>query len=144
MEVKLKRGQKLCRNCNTINGVRSFNCKSCNSPFAMKKVRKTILVDGKVKRNFITDHKTLQKGDYIRVFKKGGPYHLDKDGNKNYLCHKGKYTVDRIMEDGIMVHSQYGGSEFLYMGPKMISPILDTLIRAPHKITLITKGVRDV
>ena len=29
---KLKRGQKMCKNCSTINGVRSFNCKNCNHP----------------------------------------------------------------------------------------------------------------
>ena len=141
--TKLKRGQKMCKNCQTINGVRSFNCKNCSHPFKMKGTRKTITVNGKIKRNFITDHKTLEKGDYIRVFKKGGPYHLDPAGNKNYLCRKGKYTVDKVTDNGIMVYSQYGGFEFLYMGPVEKSPVLDTIIRAPHKITLINKGKKD-
>lgn len=142
--IKLKRGQKMCQNCQTINGVRSFNCKNCNHPFKMKGTRKTVTIDGKIKRNFLTNHLELKAGDYIRVFKKGGPYHLDAEGNKNYLCRKGKYTVDSVTPDGIMVHSKYGSHEFLYMGPVMKSPILDTIIRAPHKITLATRGIRDV
>lgn len=40
METKLTRGQKRCKKCNTINGVRSFNCKSCQNSFEMKKSRK--------------------------------------------------------------------------------------------------------
>ena len=38
--MKTKRGQKLCASCNTINGVRSFECKNCGEQFKMKKGRK--------------------------------------------------------------------------------------------------------
>ena len=39
--MKTKRGQKLCKKCNAINGVRAYNCKKCNDPFPMKKKQKT-------------------------------------------------------------------------------------------------------
>jgi len=142
---KLKRGQKLCKKCNTINGVRSFNCKNCNNPFEMKKARKTVIINGvvKVRKNFVSDYKSLVKGDRIKVLKGSGPYHTDETGNKTYLGSKGKYTVDRVMDDGIMVSSQYGSHEFLYMGPVMTSPMLDTLTRAPFKIILLKKRPED-
>jgi hypothetical protein len=63
---------------------------------------------------------------------------------RNYLCRKGKYTVSQVLEDGIIVSSQYGGHEFLYMGPVMVSPVLETITRSPHKITLINKGANNV
>ena len=41
MEVKLKQGQKLCKNCNDVNPIRSFNCKSCKFVFIQKTKEKS-------------------------------------------------------------------------------------------------------
>lgn len=151
---KLKRGQKMCKNCSTINGVRSFNCKNCNHPFVMKSGKKApteevaVITSKKVKRFKInktrkipvSDHTTLFKGDLIKVVQGSGPFHTDQDGNINYLGNKGKYTVSEILPDGIMVSSPYGSREFLYMGPEVKSPVMDSITRAPHKVILLKKA----
>ena len=134
---KLKRGQKLCTNCNTVNGVRSFNCKSCGNAFTMKKARKTLNTKG---RGLVVDFKSLSKGDMIKVLKGSGPFHVGQDGERNYIGSKGKYRVDQVMEDGIMAVTTNGTHEFLYMGPVVQSTSLDTITRAPHKVVLIKKA----
>lgn len=142
MQIKVGRGQKLCRSCNTINGVRSFNCKNCNHPFAMKKDKKNphkVNVSIKANPNIITDHTKLIPGDRIKVLKASGPYHTDENGNKHYIGNKGKYLVDKILDNGIMAVTQFGSHEFLYMGPEMKSPELETLTRAPYKMVLMKK-----
>lgn len=137
---KLKRGQKMCKNCNTINGVRSFNCKNCNHPFIMKKPPKSEMVGNKrVSTARTVDYKTLSKGDVIKVLKGSGPYHTNENGDRTYLGNKGKYTVDRVVEDGIMAIGQHGSHEFLYMGETQQSNMLETLTRAPYKFVLLRK-----
>jgi len=133
---KLKRGQKLCKNCNTINGVRSFNCKKCLSPFVMKKRKKLFSKSA----HFISDYTQLERGDIIKVLGGNGLYHTDEEGNRHYLVNRGKYTVDKVVKNGIMAMTQYGSYEFLYMGPEEKSPILTTLTRSPHKIILVKKA----
>lgn len=139
---KLKRGQKLCKGCNTINGVRSFNCKSCGNAFSMKKPPKNGIVirqGVKVGNSPTVDYKSLSKGDIIKVLKGSGPYHTNESGEKTYLGTKGKYTVDSIVQDGIMVVNQNGAHEFLYMGEVVTSSMLNTLTRSPYKIILLKK-----
>jgi len=140
--IKLKRGQKLCTYCNTINGVRSFNCKSCNSPFTMKKKRKNTpaLNAARINRNLIVDYTTLSKGDKIKVLKGSGPYYIAESGEKQYLGNKGIFVVDSLLSNGIMAVSKYGSIEFLYMGQEEKSNVLDNIIRSPYKIALISKG----
>lgn len=141
---KLKRGQKLCRNCNTINGVRSFNCKNCNHPFVMKSGPK----DGtlkkkklkKFRKHLVEDYNTLCPGDLIKVVQGTGPYHTDGEGVKHPIGNKGKYRVKTILPNGIMVSSDYGCQEFLYMGPVVQSPTVETVTRAPHKLILLKKA----
>ena len=141
---KLKRGQKMCRNCNTINGVRSFNCKSCNHAFVMKSGPK----DGtfkkkkikKFRKQMVEDYTTLLPGDIIKVVQGTGPYHTDHEGVKHSIGNKGKYRVKSILSNGVMVCSDYGCQEFLYMGPVMPSPTVDTVTRAPHKVILLKRA----
>lgn len=145
MDIKLKRGQKLCRNCNTINGVRSFNCKNCNNPFSMNKPRKHLPTKRivKVLKSLVKDFTQLNPGDKIKVLKGSGPYHTDENGIKHYIGNSGKFSVDRIVSNGIMAVTQYGAHEFLYMGPEMKSPDLETLTRAPYKVILIKRKEED-
>ena len=142
METKLKRGQKLCKSCNTINGVRSYNCKSCNSPFIMNKKRKNTpaLNAARINRNLIADYTTLSKGDKIKVLKGSGPYYIAESGEKQYLGNKGIFVVDSILGNGIMAVSKYGAIEFLYMGREEQSSIMDNIIRSPYKIALVSKA----
>jgi len=142
METKLKRGQKLCKNCNTINGVRSFNCKECNSPFTMNKKRKNTPANNaaRINRNLIVDYTTLSKGDKIKVLKGSGPYYIGESGEKQYLGNSGFFSVDNVLSNGIMAVSKYGSIEFLYMGQEEKSNILDNIIRSPYKIALVHKA----
>ena len=128
--MKTKRGQKLCSNCKTINGVRSYECKQCGNKFKMKRGR----VGPKNKR--VEDHTTLHKGDLIRVVGGSGSYYLDKLGDKHYFTDRGKYTVREIHKDYILANGSYGSS-YLYMGKKRRSKLLDCLWDAPHKIMLL-------
>lgn len=140
---KLKRGQKMCRNCNTINGVRSFTCKSCGHAFVMKSspkhggIKKTKIK--KFRKQPVDDHTTLLPGDLIKVVQGTGPYHTDSEGVKHSIGNKGKYRVKSVVSNGVMVSSDYGCQEFLYMGPVMQSPTVDTITRAPHKVILLRR-----
>lgn len=136
---KLKRGQKLCKNCNTVNGVRSYNCKSCHSPFVMNKVKKNPRFP-KFSKRLVKDLSLLEKGDKIKVLQGSGTYHIDSDGNKHYLGNPGIYTVDFINGDTIMAVNKYGTLEQIYMGPEKPSTIMDNLMRAPHKVIIISKA----
>ena len=117
--IEKKRGQKLCEKCNTPNGVRAYECKNCDYPFKMKKYRK----GSKKKR--VDDFTTLQKGDEIRVVGGSGPYYTNEDGEKIYLTDRGKYIVKKVDDTGIHTHGKHG-HDYLYMGKKCPSPILDS------------------
>lgn len=128
--MQVKRGQKLCKQCNTINGVRSFNCKNCGHPFVMKKSYK------KKKRQIVEDYTTLKSGDRIKIIGGSGPYYLSKDGIRHYFTDRGKYVVDKIVKDGIIASGRCG-SEFFYMGKETRSPLLKSIVRSPHKVILL-------
>lgn len=131
-KVKIKRGQKLCKTCNTINGVRSFFCKNCDAEFKMKKARRGI------RKKRIEDYKTLTRGDIIKVVGGSGPYYLDKKGDKHYFVDRGKYTVQSTDSQGIRVYGKHGYG-YLYMGKKCKSDLLDSIIKVPCKIVLLNK-----
>ena len=128
--MKTKRGQKLCSNCETMNGVRSYECKQCGTKFKMKRVRLG------PKNQRVEDHTTLNKGDVIRVEGGSGSYYLDKEGDKHYFTDRGKYTVFGIYKDYILAIGPYG-TTILYMGKKRRSKLLDSMWDAPHKILLL-------
>ena len=128
--MKTKRGQKLCSNCETINGVRSYECKQCGTKFKMKRGRLG------PKNQRVEDHTALNKGDLIRVVGGSGSYYLDKEGEKHYFTDRGKYTVFGIYQDYILAIGPYG-TTILYMGKKRRSKLLDSMWDAPHKILLL-------
>ena len=130
MTVKIKRGQKLCQSCNTINGVRSFECKNCGAEFKMKKFRR-----GK-RKVLVTNHLDLIKGNLIRVVGGSGPYYEDNNGERHYLIDRGKYTVDHVDNNGIHAYGSTGYN-YLYMGEIRKSNILDSIIKSPCKILLL-------
>jgi len=132
--MKLKRGQKLCKNCNGINGARSHVCKHCNHEFAIganaknkaPKIRKT------KKYEEITDWTSLQSGDRIKVIGRSGNYYVNSNGERQYLTDAGLYTIKDIDELGLHVYS--GGYGYIYMGPEVPSDIIPNMYRSPHKI----------
>ena len=128
--MKTKRGQKLCSNCQTINGVRSYECKQCGTKFKMKRQRLG------PKNKQVEDHTTLCRGDLIRVVGGSGSYYEDKEGDKHYFTDRGKYTVREIHKDYILAIGPYG-TTCLYLGQKRRSRLLDSMWDAPHKIMLL-------
>ena len=130
--MKTKRGQKICKKCNAINGVRAYNCKKCDDPFPMKKPQKH-------KRLLVEDYTTLKKGDIIRVVGGSGPYHIDENNDRHYLTDRGVYIVKEIDDKGIHAYGtgMYTGYSFLYMGRKRKSNLCYNLYSSPHKIFLL-------
>ena len=132
--MKLKRGQKLCKNCNGINGARSRVCKHCNHEFAIgtnaknkpPKVRKT------KKYEEITDWTSLQSGDRIKVIGRSGNYYVNQDGERQYLTDAGIYTIKDVDSSGL--HLYDGGYGYIYMGPEVPSDTIPNMYRSPHKI----------
>ena len=135
MTVKVKRGQKICSHCNTANGVRSYECKSCGQEFTMKKKPKGI------RKKQVENFKTLQKGDWIKVVGGSGPYYEDSEGERAYFVNRGKYKVEYTDNEGIHAHGD-SGYNYLYMGKSCPSPLLDSIIRSPCKILLL-KNMTD-
>lgn len=127
---KLGRGRKVCSHCQTINGVRSYECKNCGQEFKMKKAPKGI------RKKRIEDFKTLQKGDWIKVVGGSGPFFTDEYGEKSYMVDRGKYLVDHIDNQGIHAYGDTGYN-YLYMGKRCPSPMLESITRSPCKILLL-------
>jgi len=128
--IKKKRGQKICEKCNCVNGVRAYECKECDHPFKMKKYRK-----GNKKKQ-VEDHKTLNKGDLIRVVGGNGCHYIDSKGDKHYFTDRGKYIVMSTDNQGILTRGKHG-YQYIYMGKYRQSKLLDTCYDAPHKIILL-------
>ena len=136
--MKLKRGQKLCKNCQTINAARQRICIECKKPFQLKNTPI---------KNEIKDWKSLQKGDAFRVINGTGSYYILKrdcsegqEGDKLFIGSKGKYIVKGIEYNGIRACSiSPSGSfshEFVYMGKNMFCKELSIHKRA-HRIVKI-------
>ena len=136
--MKLKRGQKCCKNCQTINAARQRICIECRKPFQLKNTPI---------KNEVKDWKDLQKGDMFRVVNGTGPYYVLKrdcgegqEGEKLFIGSKGKYIVKKIDHNGIQAWSiSPPGSfshEFVYMGKNGYCEELNLHQRA-HRIIKI-------
>lgn len=140
--MKLKRGQKLCKTCNEINGARAYTCKKCNAEF-ISISKKT----GKVKRRFKKyediDWCALTKGDRIKVIGRSGNYYINDMGEKTYMSDPGIYTVQQKDDKGLLVYSSNGGFGYIYMGPEIQSDLIDNMYRSPHKIVKVNTPVRE-
>ena len=127
-----RRGIKICDNCGAENGVRSYECKACEHPFKMKKVRK-----GR-KSRLVTDWTELSQGEKIRVVGGSGPFYEDAEGERQYLTDRGMYTVLRNERDGLWVRADQGSDSFLWMRGTMKSPLGTGITRQPHKILKVS------
>ena len=140
--MKLKRGQKLCKNCNQINGARAHTCKHCNNEFKSGSVSKNKPGKIRKKKKFeeITDWKSLQCGDRIKVVSRSGNYFVNEAGEKQYLTDGGIYTVKDKDESGLIVYDC--GYGYIYMGPETKSDTIPNMYRSPHKILRANLPVR--
>ena len=138
--TKNKRGQKLCSKCNTANGVRAYECKSCGTEFKMKKIRKGN------KNKQIEDFRTLNKGDRIKVLSRSGNYYYKQNGDRIYWTGAGKFRVKELTFDdekqtyGIACYgltNKNGGYHWLYMGKERRIEDSDISFHAPHKVVRI-------
>ena len=135
--MKLKRGQKRCKQCKSVNAARQRTCIVCKQEF---KLKNTPI------KNEIKDWKSLQKGETFRVVNGTGPYYvLSRDcgegnkGDKIFMGAKGKYVVKSLSECGIQAFSKTvrgGYYEFIYMGKDSYSQALNIHSRA-HRIVKI-------
>jgi len=119
---------KICHNCNTANGIRAKRCKNCEVGFLIKKKNPNNSLK-KIK------WKELVSGDRFKVLAGGGPYFekVNENGNKEKLClktEKGLYTVDKLLNDGIMTKC----GKFIYMG-KTVNKL--GIFRSAHNIKIV-------
>tara|TARA_R110002110_G_scaffold135681_1_gene319881 strand:+ start:96 stop:530 length:435 start_codon:yes stop_codon:yes gene_type:complete len=134
---KLKRGQKLCKKCDSVNAARSRLCSSCGSAFIAKNTPI---------KNEIMDWRSLQKGELFRVVQGTGPYFVctrgseeSVAGDKIYMGCKGKYEVVNVLGNGLMckgIGKNSCGLEFLYMGSKELSKNTG-INKEPHRLIKI-------
>lgn len=140
--MKLKRGQKLCKNCNNTNGARAHVCKHCNHEFISNNKDKSNKVKKKKFKKYeeITNWQDLQKGDKIKVVGRSGNYYLGDNGDRQYLIDAGVYTVQDKDELGLKVYD--GGYGYIYMGPEVKSDTIPNMYRSPHKIVKVNTPIR--
>ena len=140
--MKLSRGQKRCKKCNTVNAARQRVCVYCMQEFTMKNIPL---------KHEIKDWKILEKGDAFRVINGTGPYyilkgdsHEGKEGEKLFIGCRGKYIVDNIVAQGIGAWRMTGGNsryEFVYMGEDEFDKSL-SIHREAHRIVKINNKRR--
>ena len=131
--MKLKRGQKLCNKCNSINGARSRICKKCNEEFEIRGDFKASVKRKRDKNLISVDWKTLKTGDEIYFRGRSGTYNISHDGTKDYSTDKGVYKVVDIKDNGFVAYGKRGHT-FFYMGEEQQSKWLSSIYNAPHKI----------
>ena len=135
-----KRGQKVCKSCNQINGARAYTCKKCGQPFKMK--------NGKIRygKKAMEDWTTLKEGDCIRTLSRSGDYYYKQNGDKIYWTGAGKFIVKELTFDdenenyGIACYgltNKNGGYHWLYMGKEKRQEDSDIAFHSPHKIVRI-------
>lgn len=142
--MKLKRGQKLCKNCNQINGARAHTCKHCNHEFVahVSNNKNKIKRPKKQKKYVSINWQDLVRGDKIKVIGRSGNYYVGPNGDKQYLTDAGIYTVSDIDEHGLRVYADGGGYGYIYMGKEIQSDLIDNMYRSPHKILKVNVPVR--
>ena len=139
--MKLKRGQKLCKNCNQINGARAHVCKHCNSEFDIRVKGSKVIKRKKIKQYVPIEWNTLQKGDKIKVIGRSGNYYINSEGEKTYLSDPGVYSVQAIDDNGITVYGTDNGFGYIYMGKEEPHKEIPNMYRSPHKIVKVNAPV---
>jgi hypothetical protein len=130
MTKKRKTPVKSCPDCQEQCHARLATCKKCGFVFYKKK------------KKFIENWKEeINPGDHIRVVGRSGSYYIKENGEKIYFTNPGVYLVDSIDKEGLVVMGigrVAHGYEFLYMGKKVKSSMLDRLYNCPHKLVSVS------
>lgn len=108
----MPRGQKECQSCGNLTGPRAYSCPKCSATFLFKAQTKEQKTTKLIKN---VDWKMLVQGDRIKV--NGGPYFVNKSNEYVPMGYRGKFTVQKIDNDGILAYSSKGGFCYIYMGP---------------------------
>jgi len=151
--------KKKCPNCQTPNGVRALNCKSCGKGFIIKKVKQpdlvspkastakskiTQLINRKLLKDVPEDWRNLKRGDIFRVVSGGGQW---KNNNKEIISfgYKGIFKVHIIETNGIVAYplktKGICGSCFIYCGKERV--LESGTILYPHKIVKVQQKVKN-
>ena len=135
--MKLKRGQKLCKECGETSGARAKVCKHCGAPFEvrtdptvrMKRVRAKAKRKGLVE---VSDWTLLKPGQEIYFHGRSGAYWLNGDGTKEYTTDKGVYKIVNILDKGFGAYGKKGYTFFdMSTGQSSMIPML---WNSPYKI----------
>lgn len=108
----MPKGCKTCSSCGYCTGPRAYACPKCHAPFAFK-VQTKEQKNTKIIKNI--NWKELMPGDRIKV--NGGPYYMNRDQEFVPMGYRGKYTVQKLDNNGIVAYSDKGGFCHIYMGP---------------------------
>ena len=140
--IKLKRGQKRCTSCKTINPVRIRLCKNCGVNF----IRKNTPVKNEVK-----SWQDLEVGSFIRIVQGTGPYFISdvdspdgKAGERICLGNTGVYKVMKLDSRGIYAYGasrKNGGFTYLYMGKPYRAKETGTFLE-PYRFTQVKRKKR--
>jgi hypothetical protein len=119
---------KVCEKCKEQNGVRSFRCSKCKTPFGVKVEQKI----AKFTRSKNCDLSEIKEGDLIKV--SGGPVWITQKGEEVGLGEDGKFRVVSVTDRIIMaVGLEDRLPTVIYVGPEYQSKS-GTFMR-PHKVT---------
>ena len=140
--MKLTRGQKRCKKCNTVNAARQRVCVYCRHEFTMNHIPL---------KHEIKDWKSLERGDAFRVVNGRCTYyilksdsHEGKAGEKLFIGCRGKYLVDNVVAQGIGAWKMTVGNsryEFVNMGNDELDKSLN-IHREAHRIVKINNRRR--
>ena len=136
--MKMKRGQKLCKECGETCGARAKVCKHCGAPFEvrtdpavrMKRIRAKAKKKGLVEANW----RDLKPGQEVHYNGRSGEYWLNGDGSKEYTTDKGIYKVVNVLDKGFGAYGKKGYTFFdMSTGQSKVSPYL---YNSPYKILI--------
>ena len=137
--MKMKRGQKLCKECGETCGARAKTCKHCGAPFEvrtdpavrMKRLRSKAKRKGLVE---VSDWRDLKPGQEIHYNGRSGEYWLNGDGTKEYTTDKGVYKIVNVLDKGFGAYGKKGYTFFdMSTGRSKVSPYL---YNSPYKLLI--------
>ena len=122
--MKIKRGQKLCKECGETCGARAKTCKHCGAPFEVR-TDPAGLVE-------VSDWRELKPGQEVHYSGRSGEYWLNGDGTKEYTTDKGIYKIVNVLDKGFGAYGKKGYTFFdMSTGVSKVSPYLHN---SPYKI----------
>tara|TARA_B110000503_G_C6986172_1_gene345352 strand:- start:23 stop:475 length:453 start_codon:yes stop_codon:yes gene_type:complete len=134
--MKIKRGQKLCKECGQTCGARAKECKHCQAPFEVRTdpvVRMKRIRNKAKRKTFIeTDWHELKVGQEIHYNGRSGAYWLNGDGTREYTTEKGVYKVITILDKGFGAYGPMGYTFFDMSTGR--SNVCSMLYNSPYKI----------